>query len=685
MSVPVRTRLLGSLRPAAGPRRVGPAVLGLLLSVAVHPGAHAQPTSTASTSTAAQDPSTGPTDADILIRLDRVDVEDQRRRAVLSRRLNVLEARFESASDRFAELERELQELAARRAELASRPPDPPDEAAPPKRPRQRRKRASEPTPPEPTAEALEDLRRRQTTLQHERGYVRRELDLLLQSRRAISQQLEVLDLKTQRKKEARDFLTDSGSPPVAPKSAREGGPTLIRDRLVAEAERAVDRALAEVHRLERRAWLTDQLTSLDQEELRLVRSAIRPAREQEALLEQEGETLTQDLDALAEAGSDRRTLRSLRRRIFRLRQLAEEARETAAEDETTAAELSDRLEGLAQVRAPIEGRLEAAEQRVESAQRYLGFISGPFAPHRLVRWVRSSGPRILAYLVVLVVTWLLFRGLARRVFGQLVRRSHSVSEAERQDRIDTIHRTATNGARILLVSAGLLLVLPEFGVDVKVLLGSAAVFSLALAFGAQSLIKDYFSGFMVLLEDQYRVGNVVTINGRTGTVEDMSLRLTTLRSLDGAAHFVPHGEIGVVTNLTHHWSRAMLDVAVAYEEDLDRVMKVLTELAEELAQDEEFGPLVQGPPTMLGVDAFEASAVIVKMLVTTPPLQQWAVRRELLRRINKRFRALGIEVPYPHRVVFPRPERASGMGDPDPGSAAPRLPSEPTPTSEED
>jgi small conductance mechanosensitive channel len=199
----------------------------------------------------------------------------------------------------------------------------------------------------------------------------------------------------------------------------------------------------------------------------------------------------------------------------------------------------------------------------------------------------------------------------------------------------------------------GALALLPEFGVNITVLLGGAAVFSLAIAFGAQNLVKDYFSGFMILVENQYSVGNVVQINSTQGLVEDMTLRITTLRDLEGVAHFIPHSQIQTVSNLTHGWSRVMLDVGVAYKEDVDHVMQVLLELAREMRKDPEFGPLIVDEPEMLGVDAFADSAVVIKLIVRTRPLKQWAVKRELLRRIKNRFDELGIEIPFPHRTLY--------------------------------
>jgi small conductance mechanosensitive channel len=187
--------------------------------------------------------------------------------------------------------------------------------------------------------------------------------------------------------------------------------------------------------------------------------------------------------------------------------------------------------------------------------------------------------------------------------------------------------------------------------------MGGAAVLGLAVAFGAQNLIKDYFSGFMVLLEDQYGINDVVRIGSISGMVEHISLRTTVLRDLEGVVHFIPHGTISTVSNLTHGWSRALFDVDIAYSEDIDRVMEVLLELGRELRRDPQFGPLILDDPEMLGVDELANSSVIVKFFLKTRPLQQWTVKREMLRRIKNRFDQLGIEIPYPHQTVHHRYE----------------------------
>jgi small conductance mechanosensitive channel len=200
---------------------------------------------------------------------------------------------------------------------------------------------------------------------------------------------------------------------------------------------------------------------------------------------------------------------------------------------------------------------------------------------------------------------------------------------------------------------------LNEIGVPVGPVMGGAAVLGLAVAFGAQSLIKDYFTGFMLLLEQQYFINDVVKIGDVSGQVEQISLRMTVLRDQEGQAHFIPHGTIGAVTNMTYNWSRAVFDVWVSYRENVDRVIDELERIARELRMHPEFGRLILEDPTMLGVDALGESGVNVKFLIKTRPLQQWAIKREMLRRIKNRFDELGIEIPYPQSTVHLRHQSA--------------------------
>jgi small-conductance mechanosensitive channel len=198
----------------------------------------------------------------------------------------------------------------------------------------------------------------------------------------------------------------------------------------------------------------------------------------------------------------------------------------------------------------------------------------------------------------------------------------------------------------------GVLLVLQEAGVDIKTVLGGAAIIGVAIAFGAQDLMKDYFSGFLILLEDQYQLGDLVTISGVTGTVESVNMRVTVLRDLEGRVHFMPNGNIDHVTNRTYAWGRPVFEVPVRFDENVDRVMEVLVEVAKELSEDPAWKGATIGEPDMLGVDKFTDYGIVIKFMVKTQPDQLFPVRREMLRRIAKRFNELGIQITVPQRLI---------------------------------
>jgi small-conductance mechanosensitive channel len=245
----------------------------------------------------------------------------------------------------------------------------------------------------------------------------------------------------------------------------------------------------------------------------------------------------------------------------------------------------------------------------------------------------------------------------SHRIVSLVARGGFRGSKEEREARAHTLVGVFQNAATVVIVAGGILMILQEAGIPIAPLLGGAAVFGLAVAFGAQNLIRDYFYGFVILLENQYKINDVVKIGSLSGSVERITLRMTVLRDLEGCVHFLPNGGISSVTNMTHGWSRSVFEVSVAYKEDIDRVMGLLVELGKELREDPAFGSMILDDLTMLGVDALADSGVTVKFFIKTRPLQQWAVKREMLRRIKNRFDALGVEIPLPQHVIYHRAE----------------------------
>lgn len=195
--------------------------------------------------------------------------------------------------------------------------------------------------------------------------------------------------------------------------------------------------------------------------------------------------------------------------------------------------------------------------------------------------------------------------------------------------------------------------VLAQLGLDVTPILAGAGIVGLAVGFGAQNLVRDVISGFFLVLENQVRVGDVAIVNGTGGLVEAITFRTIVLRDLAGVVHVFPNGTVNTLSNMTMGWSAYVIDVRVAYKEDTDRVVAVLTRVAEELRRDPAYAPLILEPIEVFGVDDFRESEVVVKARLKTQPIQQWTVGREYRRRIKQAFDAEGIEIPFPHRTLY--------------------------------
>ena len=227
------------------------------------------------------------------------------------------------------------------------------------------------------------------------------------------------------------------------------------------------------------------------------------------------------------------------------------------------------------------------------------------------------------------------------------------VTGADEAARIDTLARVFRNAAAIVIVLVAGMLVLGELGISVAPILATAGVAGIAIGFGAQSLIKDYFNGFFLLLDDQVRQGDVVEVAGKGGLVEEVTLRYVRLRDMDGHVHYVPNGEIKLVTNRTRGYATPVVDVPVAYREDTDKVLQVMRETAAALRADPEWSARIVDDLEVIGVERWGDSAVVLRArLKVIPPIQQWNVKREYLRRLKKAFDERGIEIPFPQLAI---------------------------------
>lgn len=268
-----------------------------------------------------------------------------------------------------------------------------------------------------------------------------------------------------------------------------------------------------------------------------------------------------------------------------------------------------------------------------------------------------TSGLRIV---LILIAAWVVV-GIARRAIRLLRDRVAGQLDNDREaiKRAETLSRVFRYLSVVVVSLIAGMLVLGELGVSVAPILGAAGVVGLAVGFGAQSLVKDYFTGFFLLLENQIRQGDVVKLGEHAGVVEEVTLRYVQLRDYDGNVHYVPNGHITTVVNMSRGFSQAVMDIGVAYREDVDAVMGVMRRVGEQMRADEAFGPRILDALEIAGVDQWADSAVVIRCRFRTQPLEQWGVRREYLRRLKAAFDAEGIEIPYPHLTVYAGADRA--------------------------
>lgn len=235
---------------------------------------------------------------------------------------------------------------------------------------------------------------------------------------------------------------------------------------------------------------------------------------------------------------------------------------------------------------------------------------------------------------------------------------------AELERRVTTVGRLVVRIAGSFIAVIAVLMALDLFGIDIGPAVAGLGVLGIAVGFGAQTLVRDWLAGIFIVLENQYNQGDVVRIAGVDGVVEDVSLRRTTLRDLDGTVHTVPNGQIIVASNMTRLWARVNIDISVAYDTDIDRASDIINGVGEGLQADPEWGPRLLEPPKVIRVDALADSAVTLKVLGQVRAAEQWAVGGELRKRILAEFGRAGIEIPFPHRVMVTRGAASSADAD---------------------
>lgn len=279
------------------------------------------------------------------------------------------------------------------------------------------------------------------------------------------------------------------------------------------------------------------------------------------------------------------------------------------------------------------------------------------------------AGTRILLVVVLAGVVLRILKVALRRLETRLIRREvvEGAVPTETAKRVSTLIYLLRQAVVILIWVVAILLVLQEIGVNIGPVLASAGIAGIAVGFGAQNLVRDVIAGFFLILENQVRVGDVAVVNGTGGLVEQVNFRTLVLRDIKGVVHIFPNGAITTLANMTTDWSAYVMDIGVAYKEDIDQVVEVMKRVGAELRADSTFGPFMVNDLEVFGVDDFADSAIIIKARIKTQPIKQWEVGREYRRRLKKAFDQAGIEIPFPHRSIYfgeaSRPVVAQLMG----------------------
>lgn len=334
----------------------------------------------------------------------------------------------------------------------------------------------------------------------------------------------------------------------------------------------------------------------------------------------------------------------------------------------------------------PIDPQLLDAcgESPSTTCERVLDW-TGNEALARAADWLFA---RPLTILVIVVVAWIvnrLIRRAIQRLADRIVRQDVpavpaaigrlqpsvfqvSLAAKERSAaRAETVASVLRSVSTVLVWTIAVLMILGELNISLGPLLAGAGIAGVALGFGAQSLVKDFLTGIFMLMEDQYGVGDVVDVGEAIGTVEALTLRTTKLRAVDGAVWHIPNGEIRRVGNMSQQWSRALLDIEVAYGTDIGHAQDVISRVADEVCQEEEWAPKILASPEIWGVERFGANGIAIRLVLKTKPGAQWGLQRELRHRLKDAFDAEGIEVPFPQQIMRFVGEGATGdRGDAD-------------------
>lgn len=272
--------------------------------------------------------------------------------------------------------------------------------------------------------------------------------------------------------------------------------------------------------------------------------------------------------------------------------------------------------------------------------------------------WALDHGTKIIFIAIIAYLLKAISKKFIQRIVKAAVSSEKFVTEEAETKRMNTLVRIFSWTISTLIIATAAMMIIQEFGVKMGPILASAGIVGVAIGFGGQYLVKDVITGFFIIFENQYRIGDVVDFEGYSGTVEDINLRITTLRDMNGTVHYIPHGEIKKVSNFAKKFARVNLDVGVAYDSNLEHVIEVVNKVGMDMAEDPAWKDSINQAPKFLRVDSLGDSSISIKIFGETKPLKQWEITGELRKRIKEAFEREGIEIPFPQTVIHTMPKK---------------------------
>ena len=273
-----------------------------------------------------------------------------------------------------------------------------------------------------------------------------------------------------------------------------------------------------------------------------------------------------------------------------------------------------------------------------------------------LTEWIITELPSLVILIVLLIISLRVAFYLLRKVKNVLAKKTvnrKDEPDLEVEKRLNTLMGIVKKGVAIIIWALFIMIFLKKINIDIAPILAGAGIIGLAVGFGAQELVRDFITGFFILLENQIRTGDVAIINETGGLVEKIELRTITLRDLSGVVHIFQNGKINTVSNVTKDWSAMVFDIGVAYKEDLNKVMKLMKQVADGMMEDDDYKDNILEPMEIFGLDSFGDSALVVKGRIKTKPIQQWSIGREYRKRLKEVFDEHRIEIPFPHQTIY--------------------------------